>query len=75
MAYLLPRAVLILVVWAMSCALIRKWWPEADAPIFVGALVCWIFGGIAYFGYLHKLRRDIAALERARGYSVDRSMD
>ena len=74
MAYLLPRAVLILIVWAMSCMLIRKWWPEADATIFVGALLCWIIGGTAYFGYLHKLRRDIAALERARGLSIDRSI-
>jgi len=74
MNYLLPRAVLILAVWAMSCVLIRKWWPPADAAIFIGALACWSMGGIAYFGYLHKLRRDIAALERARGLSVDRGM-
>jgi hypothetical protein len=74
MAYLLPRAVLILVMWLMSCALIRKWSPEADATVYVGALMCWIGGGIAYFGYLHKLRRDIAALERDRGYSIDRGI-
>jgi hypothetical protein len=74
MAYLLPRAVLILAVWAMSCLLIHRWWPEADATIFVGVLLCWVMGGIAYFGYLHKLRRDIAALERARGLSIDRSV-
>jgi hypothetical protein len=74
MAYLLPRAILVLVVWGMSSVLIHKWWPQADATIFIAALMCWIASGIAYFGYLHKLRRDIAALERARGLSIDRSV-
>jgi hypothetical protein len=27
----------------------------------------WLAAGTAYFGYLHKLRRDIAQLERAHG--------
>ncbi len=67
MAYLLPRAVLILIAWGMTCALIRKFWRNADPMIFGVAGASWVVVAGAYFGYLHKLRRDIEALERARG--------
>jgi hypothetical protein len=71
MAYLLPRAVLIIICWAMTCALIGRLWPSADPIVFGVAAASWILGGVAYFGYLRKLRRDIEALERARGLSAD----
>ena len=71
MAYLLPRAVLIIAAWAMTCALIARLWPGAEPMIFGVVGGCWIFGGVAYFGYLHKLRRDIEELERGFGFSVD----
>ncbi len=74
MAYLLPRAILILLAWAMTCALIRNLWPGADPMIFGVAAASWIFGGTAYFAYLRKLRRQIDELQRNRGYSVDRSV-
>ena len=38
-------------------------------PIFAVAGASWLTAGVAYFGYLHKLRRDIVQLERALGYS------
>jgi len=74
MAYVLPRAVFVLIAWAMTCVLIRNLWPAANPTIFgiVGAI--WIFGGIAYFSYLRKLRRDIEELERRR-YSASRQRD
>lgn len=70
MAYLLPRAVLVLIAWGMTCVLIRKFWHPADPTIFgvVGASLVAVAG--AYFGYSNKLRRDIEALERARGRSI-----
>ena len=73
MAYLLPRAVLIIIAWAMTCALIKKLWPEAEPMVFGVAGATWVLGGDAYFAYLRKLRRDIEELERARRYSVNRS--
>ena len=73
MAHLLPRAVLIIIVWAMTCALIKKLWPEAESMVFGVAGATWVFGGGANFAYLRKLRRDIEELERARRYSVNRS--
>ena len=71
MAYVLPRAVFILIAWAMTCVLIRNLWPAADPMIFGAAGVCWACGGIAYFAYLRKLRHDIEELERRR-YGVNR---
>ncbi len=69
MAYLLPRTILVLIAWALSCALIRRMWPAAEIPIFALAGASWLMAGVAYFGYLHKLRRDIAQLERTLSYS------
>jgi len=69
MAYLLPRTILVFIAWAVSCALIRRFWPSAELPIFALAGASWLTAGVAYFGYLHKLRRDIAQLERALRYS------
>ena len=72
MAYLLPRAVLIIIAWVMTCALTKELWPEADPVVFGVAGASWVFGGGAYFAYLRKLRRDIEALERSRRYSTNR---
>lgn len=74
MAYLLPRAFIVLVAWGMTCALIKHLWPAADPTVFCFAAASWILGGIAYFAYLRKLRRDIEELERNRRYSIDRAV-
>ncbi len=73
MAYLLPRAFIVLIAWGMSCVAIKKLFPEFDPTIFGIAGACWFAGGIAYFGYLRKLRRDIEELERNRRYGVVRA--
>lgn len=72
MAYLLPRVLIVLIAWAMTCALIRNLWPAADPMVFGVAGASWLVGGIAYFAYLRKLKREIAELQRNRGYGVDR---
>ena len=64
MAYLLPRAVIVLIAWGMIVRCDQEVMARADPAIFGVAGACWIAGGTAYFGYLHKLRRDIEALER-----------
>jgi len=66
MAYLLPRAVIILIGWVLTCVLIRNLWPDSDSMVFIVAGASWIVGGTAYFAYLRKLRRDIEELERNR---------
>jgi hypothetical protein len=64
MAYLLPRAIIVLIAWVITCGLIRNLWPEADPRVFGVAGASWVMVGIAYFAYLRKLRRDIEELER-----------
>jgi hypothetical protein len=66
MAYLLPRALIILIALGLTCAMISHLWPGADPTVFGAAAAWWLVGGIAYFAYMRKLRRDIAALERGR---------
>ena len=70
MAYLLPRTILVVIAWGVTCALIRRIWPSAEMPAFAIAGATWLAAGVAYFGYLNKLRRDIVRLERARSYHL-----
>jgi hypothetical protein len=61
MAYFLPRAVIVLIGWGLTCGLIMSVWSYADPVIFYAAGASWAVAGIAYFGYLHKLRRQAHA--------------
>jgi len=74
MTYTLARAFFILIAWAMTCVLIRNLWTAADPIIFGAVGAAWLIGGMAYFCYLQKLRRDIEELERRR-YGFDRQHD
>ena len=73
MAYLLPRAIMVLIAWGLTCGLIRKFWPDADPVIFFVAGASWAGAGIAYFAYLRRLKRDIDDLSRRR-YSHSHSV-
>jgi hypothetical protein len=57
MAYLLPRAFIVLVGWGMTCALIFNVWSNVDAQVFYIAGAVWACAGIICFGYLRSLRR------------------
>lgn len=72
MAYLLPRAVIVLIAWVLTSWLIDNLWPDTDPMIFYVAGASWACAGFAYFAYLRKLRRDIANLDRRR-YGTGRS--
>ena len=73
MSYLLPRAFIVLMAWGMTCGMIENLWRDADPMVFGIVGLMWVGGGIAYFVYLRRLRRDIAELERNRGYSISRT--
>jgi hypothetical protein len=73
MAYLLPRAIFVLIAWGMTCALIKSFRPDADPMIFGVAGASWVGGGIVYFAYLRKLRRDVKELRRDRPYTINSS--
>lgn len=66
MGYVLTRALFILIAWAMSCLLVRNLWPGVEPTVFGALGPPWVFGGIAYFAYLRRLRRDIEELEFQR---------
>jgi hypothetical protein len=70
MAYLLPRAVIVLIAWGTTC-LIMNTFTNVDPLVFYIAGGVWAFVGLISFGYLHKLRRDedthfARAIARAR---------
>lgn len=58
MAYILPRAFIVLIGWAVTCGFIIRVWSTAGAPAFYLAGASWALAGIICFGYLHKLRRE-----------------
>lgn len=72
MSYLLPRSFIVLIAWGMTCGLIENLWRDADPMVFGIVGLLWLGGGMTYFVHLRKLRRDIAEIERNRGYSVSR---
>ena len=70
MAYLLPRAVIVLIAWGTTC-LVMNFWTSVDPLVFYIAGGVWAFVGLICFGYLHKLRREedahfARAIARAR---------
>jgi hypothetical protein len=57
MAYLLPRAVIVLIAWSVTCGIINVW-SSVDPVAFYIAGVSWALVGIAFFGYVYKLRSE-----------------
>jgi hypothetical protein len=72
MANLLPRAVMVLIAWGLTCGLTRKLWPDTDPMIFCVVGASWTGAAAAYFAYLRRLKRDIDDLSRRR-YSAGHS--
>jgi hypothetical protein len=59
MAYILPRAFIVLVGWGITCGLIKNIWASVDPKVFLIAGISWAFAGLVCFGYLYKLRGDM----------------
>jgi hypothetical protein len=58
MAYILPRAFIVLIGWGITCALIANLSANSDPTIFYVAGATWVAVGIVGFGYLYRLRRS-----------------
>jgi hypothetical protein len=56
MAYILPRAFIVLIGWGITCGLMVNLGPRVDATTFVIAGASWALAGIVCFGYMHRLR-------------------
>jgi hypothetical protein len=61
MAYLLPRAVIVLIAWGATC-LVMNVFTTIDPLVFYLAGGVWAFAGLTSFSYIYKLRRDESAL-------------
>ena len=59
MAYILPRAVIVLIGWVITCGVIRNLSVNVNATVFYIAAVSWVVAGIVCFGYLHRLRSEL----------------
>jgi hypothetical protein len=57
MAYILPRAVIVLIAWGTTC-LIMNTFTNVDPLVFYIAGGVWSLVGLVCFGYLHKLRSE-----------------
>jgi hypothetical protein len=58
MAYILPRALIVLFAWGVTCGLINHVWPNVDPKVFYVAGASWAFAGMVCFGYLYRLRGE-----------------
>ena len=61
MAYLLPRAVIVLIAWGTTC-LIMNTFTTINPLVFYLAGGVWAFVGLMTFSYVYKLRQDESAL-------------
>jgi hypothetical protein len=57
MAYLLPRAVIVLIAWGTTCLIINIF-TTVEPLLFYLAGGVWSFVGLIAFGYLHSQRDD-----------------
>ena len=61
MAYVLPRAVIVLIAWGATCLIMNLVTTVEPLVLYIAGGV-WAFVGLISFGYLHKLRREEDAL-------------
>lgn len=61
MAYLLPRAVIVLIAWVTTC-LMMNIVTSIDPLVFCLAGGVWAFTGLISFSYMYKLRCEESAL-------------
>ena len=61
MAYILPRAVIVLIAWGTTC-LIMNTFTSIDPLVFYIAGGIWSLVGLLSFGYMHNLREQAEVL-------------
>ena len=70
MAYILPRAIIVLLGWGLSYGLMRIVLSDESLTVFYFTGLSWALAGIVCFGYIRKLRRE-ADLDQVRPISSD----
>jgi hypothetical protein len=58
MAYLLPRAIIVLIGWGTSYWLLTLLSTHVSPAVVYFTAIGWALAGVVCFGYLYKLRRE-----------------
>jgi hypothetical protein len=72
MAYVLPRAILVLLGWGATYWILTALSPHLPPAIVYMTGFAWVFAGIVCFGYLYKLRRE-AGFPQTRAVGTPRN--
>jgi hypothetical protein len=59
MAYLLPRAVIVLLGWGATYFILTALSTQLSPAVIYITGIAWVLAGIVCFGYLYKLRREM----------------
>jgi hypothetical protein len=62
LAYVLPRAVIVLVGWGATYWLLTALSPHLPPTVVYITGVAWILAGVVLFGYLYRLWRELGLL-------------
>jgi hypothetical protein len=65
MAYLLPRAFIVLACWGATYWVLTLLSTELPPSVVYITGIAWLLGGVVCFGYIRKLRRDAELAESA----------
>ncbi len=63
MAYVLPRAVIVLVGWGATYFILTALSTHLVPSVVYITGVAWVLAGVGCFGYLYKLRREMGLLQ------------
>jgi hypothetical protein len=58
MAYILPRAIIVLIGWGASYWLLTLLSTQVSPMVVYFTAIAWALAGVVCFGYLYKLRRE-----------------
>jgi hypothetical protein len=63
MAYVLPRAVLVLLGWGITYWLLTLLSTHVPPTVVYMTGIGWVLAGVVCFGYLYRLRREMELME------------
>jgi hypothetical protein len=62
LTYVLPRAVIVLLLWGATYWILTALSPELAPSIVYITGISWVLAGVACFGYLYRLRKEMGLL-------------
>jgi hypothetical protein len=62
LTYVLPRAVIVLLLWGATYWILTALSPQLAPAIVYITGISWVLAGVVCFGYLYRLRREMGLL-------------